>query len=432
MHLGVIPHCDPFSGGSYQYSLTILDALMSIPSMRETTQRTLFVRSERELDAVLGYWKNWSQATLPFSTRERVVDILAMVVGNGWLREAIRRTTYHITPHALANPDRKWSNSEVRRYLKQYGIDWVFYTTPNAQSFEVGLPYVMPVYDLQHRLQPGFLEVSANGEWERREYLYRNGTREAVLILADSEVGKEDILDCYGSYGVTPDRVKVLPYLPAPYLTADVPTHERLRVRRSYRLPERYLLYPAQLWPHKNHLRVVRALGFLKDSYKADVHVVLCGTHSGAIRTRVYRDMMHEADRLQVAGKIHYLGYVPNSAMSALYAEAVGLVMPTFFGPTNIPIMEAWLFGCPVLTSDIRGIREQVGEAGILVDPRSVEAIASGINRLWGDEGLRTKLAQLGTQRLARYNRQDFCAKLTDIIAETNRRVAGCRLGKAA
>jgi glycosyltransferase involved in cell wall biosynthesis len=62
-------------------------------------------------------------------------------------------------------------------------------------------------------------------------------------------------------------------------------------------------------------------------------------------------------------------------------------VMPTFFGPTNIPVLEAWAFGCPVLTSDIRGIREQVGDAALLADPTSVEAIADGIHQLWTDRG---------------------------------------------
>lgn len=281
----------------------------------------------------------------------------------------------------------------------------------------------MPVYDLQHRLQPEFPEVSAYGAWERREYLYRNGTRHATLILADSDVGKEDILHYYGAYGVTPDRVKVLPYVPARYLSRNVPRQERTRVRDTYRLPERYLFYPAQLWPHKNHVRLVQAMGLLKEEQGTEIHLVLFGTYSGAIRTHVFQEMMREADRWRITHQIHYLGYVPNDAMSALYAEAVGLVMPTFFGPTNIPIVEAWLFGCPVLTSDIRGIREQVGEAGLLVDPRSVEAIAEGMRRLWEDDALGADLAQRGTHRLTTYSRQDFCAKLGEIIAKTNLRI---------
>jgi glycosyltransferase involved in cell wall biosynthesis len=348
------------------------------------------------------------------------MDTAKSSFGEGWLRHAVKRIVYRLAPASRDDVDRIRSNGAVHRLLKRCGIDWALYTTPNAQSFESGLPYVMPIFDLQHRLQPEFPEVSAYGEWEQREYLYRNGTSRATLILADSEVGKEDILHYYGAYGVTPERVKVLPYRPAPYLVPDVQPQERERVRRIYQLPERYFFYPAQLWPHKNHVRIVQALGQLKAAKKSDIHVVLCGTHSGVIRSRVYRDMMREAVRLRVTEQLHYLGYVPNDNMSALYAEAAGLVMPTFFGPTNIPIVEAWLFGCPVLTSDIRGIREHVGDAGLLVDPRSVEALAEGMRRVWEEDTVRAALARRGVQRLATYGRQDFGAKLAEIIAEAD------------
>jgi glycosyltransferase involved in cell wall biosynthesis len=109
--------------------------------------------------------------------------------------------------------------------------------------------------------------------------------------------------------------------------------------------------------------------------------------------------------------------------MSVIYAEARALTMPTFFGPTNIPVLEAWGFGCPVLTSDIRGIREQVGDAGVLVDPLSVEAIAEGIYQLWTDEGLRRTLAERGRQRLASYTPDDYRKRLIDIIEEAKIRV---------
>jgi len=281
----------------------------------------------------------------------------------------------------------------------------------------------MPVHDLQHRLQLEFPEVTANGEWEQREYLLRNGVRYATLILADSEVGKEDILEFYGPHGATEDRVKVLPFLPANYLSKDVPESERVRVREIYRLPRRYLFYPAQFWPHKNHARIVQALGLLKEKGGDRIHVVFCGSHTGEIRKRTFQEVVALAHRLGVADQVHYLGYVPDEDMSGLYAVAVGLVMPTFFGPTNIPILEAWAFGCPVLTSDIRGVREQVVHAGLLVDPRSVEAIAEGIYRLWTDDALRRELAELGHQRLARYTPEDFRHRLADIIQEANERV---------
>src|SRR5262249_40728612 len=113
--------------------------------------------------------------------------------------------------------------------------------------------------------------------------------------------------------------------------------------------------------------------------------------------------------------------------MSGLYAEAAALVMPTFFGPTNIPVLEAWAFGCPVVTSDVRGIREQVDRAAILVDPGSAEAVADGIYRIWTASSLASQLAVLGRGRLAEYTPDHYRRRLIDILVEAKERVSSER-----
>jgi glycosyltransferase involved in cell wall biosynthesis len=421
MHIGIVPYSNPSHGGSYQYSLALLDALTTavVQNSGGRHRGTVIVRSNRDTSWLNGSGASLEHAMCPYSGRERFIEMVEQSVGNGWLRDTVMTAAYRLAPATLRDPDKIWSNKTARDFFRNRGIDWMIYTTPNPQSFEVGLPYVMPVYDLQHRLQPGFPEVSANGAWERREYLYRNGTRYATLVLADSEVGKEDILHYYGRYGLTPDRIRVLPYVPPPYLTRDVSADVRKKVRRTYKLPERYLFYPAQLWPHKNHVRLVQAMGLLREQ-GLQVHLVLCGTHSGTIRATVLRDLIREARRLGVVEQLTYLGYVSNEMMSALYAEALALAMPTFFGPTNIPIVEAWLFGCPVLTSDIRGIREHIADAGLLVNPRSVECIADGLRRLWEDKALRDELSRRGLQRLSDYNHEHFSKLVSDLVDEAS------------
>jgi glycosyltransferase involved in cell wall biosynthesis len=308
-----------------------------------------------------------------------------------------------------------------RQQLEAANVNLLIYPFPAAVASEARVPYVMAIHDLQHRLQPEFPEVSANGEWERREHIFRNGAQGATLLLADSEVGKEDILNCYGKQGVRPDQIKVLPFLP--YVKPETSSAERYRVRVRYDLPERYLFYPAQFWPHKNHRRIIQALRVLKDEQEMDVPVVFCGSHTGAIRKRTFKEMMATASQLGLRNNVRYLGYVSDDDISAIYAESSGLVMPTFFGPTNIPVLEAWAAGCPVLTSDIRGIREQVGDAGLLADPRSVESIADGIRRLWTDSELGRTLAQRGRRRLAAYTPANYREALIEAIEEAKLRL---------
>jgi glycosyltransferase involved in cell wall biosynthesis len=118
------------------------------------------------------------------------------------------------------------------------------------------------------------------------------------------------------------------------------------------------VFYPAQFWPHKNHIHIVQALGLLKQVHQLKIPVVFCGSYDGEIRESTFREVMRFSSQLGLEGELRYLGSAPDEDMSGLYAGAAALVMLIFFGPTNIPALEAWAFGCPVLTSDIRSIRE--------------------------------------------------------------------------
>ena len=431
MRIGIVPALNPSSGGVYQYSITMLDAFSEW--RKKTYNDELIVFAEQVAHPTLRSLKgpDWTFKPLvpeqPWSVQKKIketVEVLRRIVGEGPHRESWRRLRRQLQrPIKQSDPDMMRSRPDMRRWFEHCGVDLMFYPWPQTVSFEAGIPYVMAIHDLQHRLQPEFPEVSGNGEREYREYLFRNGARYATLLLADSDIGKEDILASYGSYGVTPDRVKVLPFLPASYLAVDVSESERQRIRTTYHLPERYLFYPAQFWPHKNHARIVQALGLLKDQRRMKVPVVFCGSCTGEIRQRTFEEVQSLSSKLGLEREIHYLGYVDNEDMSALYAGAVALIMPTFFGPTNIPVLEAWMFGCPVLTSDIRGIREQVADAAVLADPRSVESIAEGIYRLWTDESLRRTLIEAGRRRLASYTVDDYQNRLIEILEEAKDRV---------
>ncbi len=436
MRIGIVPIINPSGpsgGGVYQYSMTMLRALHERTDSRCEDEFVVFSLEVPKSVLELFNGRNWTFKPLlleqPRSLQQKILDVLRGFVGEGPHREAwrwLRGRLQHVqwpTKMDLPDPDVVRSRPDMRQWFQSFGVDLMIYSAHTSLPFEAGIPYVMAIHDLQHRLQPEFPEVSANGEWESREYYLRNGARYATLVLADSEVGKEDILNFYGPYGVTPDQVKVLPYLPASSLAVDVSEGEQRRVQMKYGLPDRYLFYPAQFWPHKNHRRIVEALGSLNQDRRLQIPVVFCGSHAGKLREHAFREVMSLASRLGIADRLYYLGFVPDEDMSGIYARGTGLVMPTFFGPTNIPILEAWAFGCPVLTSDIRGIREQVGDAAVLVNPRSVEAIADGIYRLWTDENLGRMLGERGRQRLAAYGPDDYRRRLIEILEEAKARV---------
>ena len=113
---------------------------------------------------------------------------------------------------------------------------------------------------------------------------------------------------------------------------------------------------------------------------------------------------------------VKILGFVSDENMIYLYKHAVGMVMPSYFGPTNIPPLEAMALGCPVAVSDKYAMPEQVGKAGLLFNPDSPEEIAECIKKMWLDEELREKMKELGYKRIQRWTRREFCEKLYKII----------------
>ncbi len=395
MKVGIAAVTDPSAGGIYQSSGSVISALRDQP-----TEDELVLLSDGRSPAVL----------------PACASALPMLPLFGPPGTPPR-------PPFEPRMDAPHRRPEVNAWLRSQGLGLALYPTARRIAFESGIPFVLAIHDLQHRLQPEFPEVSANGEWEQREYLFKHGAIGAAAILADSEVGKQDILDCYGDVGVTADKVFVLPFVPPNYLDFDLAASIVAPLRRGYGLTRDYLFYPAQFWPHKNHLRLVEALAMVRHDLRIDVTLALAGSHRGALREQTHAAVIARAQELGVRDAVHILGYVPDQDMAALYLGSRGLVMPTFFGPTNIPVLEAWQAGVPVLTSDIHGIREQIGDAGVLVDPRDPHHMARGMARLLTDNGLRDELVAAGRARLATYTVDDFSRRLSDAVRFAQKRV---------
>jgi glycosyltransferase involved in cell wall biosynthesis len=248
-----------------------------------------------------------------------------------------------------------------------------------------GLPTVVTVYDLQHREMP---ELFSRAERAYRRWAYEGAARRADLVLTTSEYSRERLVEIAG---IPADRVVAVPmgldtdrFRPEAS-PADVTLAERLS------LPERYVVYPANLWPHKNHDRLVDALAHVEDR---DMHLVLTGQDYGrgdALRAR--------ARRLGVEGRVHHLGFLAADDVPALYRGASAMIFPSLYEGFGSPPLEAMACGCPVTSSTRGSLAEVVGDAALHLDPESVEQIAAAITRVVEDRELRDRLREQGLAR---------------------------------
>lgn len=424
IHVGVVPYLGREAGGIYHYSLTALEALHGYGNDPRRARVTILTEAA-ERDEVAPYldpsWA-WSPVA-PTTRRQRLRRAVGRLVGEGPHRDAWRALRRAMTGHGRTptHPRGRGSRVDLTRWYRDAGLQMMYYPTsypPLAAAFEVDVPYVLTIHDLEHRRYPDLPEFLGRDGWDEVEYWHREGARFATLIVVDSEVGRQDVMRHYGPHGAREDRIRVLPYIPPPAFRTPVNGDQRRRARADYGLPDRYLFYPAQFWSHKNHVRIVEAVAAVRARHGIDVAVVFCGSRDGPDRQPTHREVVARARALGVGDRVIDLGFVPNDVLPGLYAGAVALVMPTLFGPSNLPILEAWAAGCPVITSNIRGVVEQVAGAGILVDPQSVDDIAEAIRKVWSDDRLGAELADAGRRRLALHSVADFRTRLHAILDE--------------
>jgi glycosyltransferase involved in cell wall biosynthesis len=143
--------------------------------------------------------------------------------------------------------------------------------------------------------------------------------------------------------------------------------------------------------------------------------MIVKAVFAGSEKNSLSKVTRHIAE-LGLGGQVNILGYVPDDDIIGLYKNARALVMPTFFGPTNIPPLEAFCLGVPVACSGIYAMSEQVGDAALLFDPKRSEDIAEKVGRLWTEGELRRALAEKGRERMRDLTFDRYVTRWEDIL----------------
>lgn len=287
-----------------------------------------------------------------------------------------------------------------------YRIDLIWFVSTDYSP--VDIPYLCTVFDLEHRRHPFFPEVGDPDYWAATDRRYRTMIPRAAYVISGTEAGKRQIVDFYRAEG---ERVRVIPFPVAPFALRE----EAQRVNR-WEPPAGhppYLFYPAQFWPHKNHVTLLNALKLLKSTYALDIDLVLCGADKGNLA-----HVKETSRELGLEGKVRYLGFVPQAELYPLYRNAFALVYPSLFGPDNLPPLEAFAIGCPVIAAGVAGAVEQFGDAALLINPLSAEEIAQAVVHLHENREARLTFIEKGRERSRHCSAQKYLAQILALYDE--------------
>lgn len=282
-------------------------------------------------------------------------------------------------------------NSSLVQCLKANGVDLVYYLKPN--DYPMDFPMIVTHWDVGHKSMYPFPEVAADGNYRKRESYYINMLNRALLILCESKSGAKELIHYYP---INSQKVKVLPLFGGEIVNLQVEEEKQHEILDKYGLlPGKFFIYPAQFWAHKNHFNLVMAFDeLLKTQPDPQLRLVLCGADQG--------NMSYINEIIQSHGlskQVIITGFVNNDALYTFYKHAISLVMPTFLGPTNIPLIEAAMLRCPVICSDLSGHREMLGETALYFDPSAASEIAASMSAVTRAD-VRKKLQESAFQRI--------------------------------
>ncbi len=162
---------------------------------------------------------------------------------------------------------------------------------------------------------------------------------------------------------------------------------------------QQYLLYPANFWKHKNHEMLLTAFGMARAQGLPEYVKLVC---TGAPGER--RDwLMRATAGLGLDSCVVFPGYLPDLELSALLANARGVIFPSLYEGFGLPVVEAMAAGIPVACSNATSLPEVAGDAAIVFNPKMPTEISAAILSLTLDESLRERCIAAGRVRASEF-----------------------------
>ncbi len=220
-------------------------------------------------------------------------------------------------------------------------------------------------------------------------------SKEASAIVAVSNATKNDLV---AMWGIPEHKIRVV------YSGIDNDVSQKktdmAALRKKMKLPPRFILALSVIEPRKNYVALLRAFEMIKarTSSWRDISLVIAGPAG-----RGADGLIRAVRRSSIADDIYFTGYVGAEDKIALLRSAEAFVYPSFFEGFGFPPLEAMASGVPVIVSDRASLPEVTQRAAVSVDPHSVTALASALERVLEDEPLRRRLRQEGNNCAARF-----------------------------
>jgi len=303
-------------------------------------------------------------------------------------------------PHLTTNLDTKpWRMSALVAHFARIsqdrmfpGID-LFHATDHLLPRLTRAKSVFTLHDLVFRFYPQTHKPL--NRWFLTLMMPRF-LKGADAVIAVSESTKRDAIRIYG---IDEAKTTVIYEGVSPHFRRASP-QAVAAVRQKYGLPDEFILSVGTIEPRKNLTSLVEAYHALRNE-RSPLGLVIVGKKGW-----LYSGFFTRMHELGLDNKVIFPGFVPDEDLPALYSAAALFVFPSLYEGFGLPVLEALACGAPVITSNASSLPEVAGEAALLVDPNSLEALVRAAREVLSKGRLREDLQAKGPRQAAKFNWQ--------------------------
>lgn len=261
----------------------------------------------------------------------------------------------------------------------QMGIDVLYIPTASVLPLPSGIPTIWSMHDLQHMRYPKHFSVP---QLLWRRMLYPAAARAVAKLQASTNAMKHEFVECLPQ--LREGQIEVIQEGTDIEAFSTVGVAGAAKDKLGLAVP--FLFYPAQLWPHKNHIQLLKALAVVRQRCGLELPLVLTGQKFGAANS------IAEYARRNNMSFVRFLGKVSFGDLKALYREAHFVISPSLYESSNLCFLEGAASGAPLLGSRIPAHVEMATRLKItLFEPNDAQGLAALLEGIWFDEKLRNE-----------------------------------------
>jgi len=258
-------------------------------------------------------------------------------------------------------------------------------------------------------------QIPGSLPWLQRYYyrwFHSLSIRHASRVVALSDQGRQDIEHYLGLNSI--EIEVVYPGLPGEFrpISRNPPFSPIAETGEV----QDYILTVGSVYPYKNLDHLVRAFGIIRARGFPHCLVIASGGQT------VPFDIKRLAEEIGVAKEVCFVErFLSRQELVSLYSGAVVFVHPSSEEQFNLTVVEAMACGIPVITSDLPSFREQVGDAGLIVEVGNVEALCDGICKVLSEPARQKEMAQRSQERSHQFSWVASARKMVAIFDQVMR-----------